>query len=337
MDYFKELKPTPVFEAFWHFAAERQAIFFRRLDGLPAPWTTDHILERYKFTNAYRVLDRASQYLVKNISNDETASRKDLFFRTLLFKIFNKIETWELLVNDLREIQYSKNIIEKIDASISKALERGVKVYSAAYIMPTRTAALRAKRKHRNHLQVLKQMMTNEVYKRIENAPGMSQAFDLIRAYPMIGDFLAYQLITDINYSPISDFTEMEFVVPGPGAKDGIKKCFAQSDFMPESSIIKLVCEHQDEEFAKRGLVFQKLGNRPLQLIDCQNLFCEISKYSRVSHPDILGIAARTRIKRLFQPQSSLRTITLPSKWGAETNDTAILRAHGGRPLEKCV
>jgi len=42
-------------------------------------------------------------------------------------------------------------------------------------------------------------------------------------------DFLAYQFVTDINYSEITDFSEMDFVVPGPGARDGLKKCFADS------------------------------------------------------------------------------------------------------------
>ena len=30
----------------------------------------------------------------------------------------------------------------------------------------------------------------------------------------------------DINYSNLVDFSEMSFVYPGPGALDGIKKCF---------------------------------------------------------------------------------------------------------------
>jgi hypothetical protein len=337
MDYFKKLKPTPVFEAFWHFATERQDIFCRRLSGMPGPWTNDEILARYKFTNAYRILDRASQFLLTDVINTSTQKPLDMFFRILLFKIFNKIETWKLLRTDIGDLQYSKNIIADVDASISLALGKGIKVYSAAYIMPTRTATLRAVRKHRNHLQVLKQMMDDEVYERIADAPTMKQAFELIRSYPMIGDFLAYQFITDINYSDISGFTEMEFVVPGPGAKDGIRKCFADTTSMEEADIIRLVCEHQDEEFSKRGLSFQKLGGRSLQLIDCQNLFCEISKYSRVSHPEILGITARTRIKRLFQPQNSLRTVSLPRKWGVSIDDTQIRRTDSGRYLEKCL
>ena len=47
---------------FWRFAAERQAIFFRRFHGEPCPWTDDTILQEHKFTNAYRASDRVSQY-----------------------------------------------------------------------------------------------------------------------------------------------------------------------------------------------------------------------------------------------------------------------------------
>ena len=37
---------TPVFDTYWHFAAERQRIFRRRVRGEPAPWTNDPVLSR---------------------------------------------------------------------------------------------------------------------------------------------------------------------------------------------------------------------------------------------------------------------------------------------------
>src|SRR6266705_3048098 len=57
-------KPTKVYDTFWRFAAERQEIFFRRLEEFPPPWTCDPILNEYKFTNAYRASDRTSQFLI---------------------------------------------------------------------------------------------------------------------------------------------------------------------------------------------------------------------------------------------------------------------------------
>ena len=60
-------KPTAVYDTYWQFAAERQEMFFRRLDGSRPPWTDDSILSRFKFTNAYRASDRVSQYLIRDI------------------------------------------------------------------------------------------------------------------------------------------------------------------------------------------------------------------------------------------------------------------------------
>ena len=81
--------------------------------------------------------------------------------------------------------------------------------------------------------------MEDEVPYRIADASSMRRGFEILRSYPMIGDFLAYQFVTDLNYSEICDFSEMEFVVPGPGARDGIHKCFSdlgRAEASPTSS-----------------------------------------------------------------------------------------------------
>ncbi|MCH7885985.1 MAG: hypothetical protein IIC01_12165, partial [Planctomycetes bacterium] len=115
---------------------------------------------------------------------------------------------------------------------------------------------------------------------------------------PTIGPFLAYQYATDLNYSELTSFDEMHFVVPGPGALDGIRKCFSDLGGLNEVEIIKVVADQQEDQFARLGLSFQSLWGRRLQLIDCQNLFCEVGKYARVAHPDVVGLSGRTRIKQ---------------------------------------
>ena len=136
--------------------------------------------------------------------------------------------------------------------------------------------------------------------------PRCSERLRLLKSYPSIGDFLAYQYVTDVNYSPITDFTENEFVVPGPGSLDGIRKCFADTGGLNEPEIIKFVAERQEKEFSRLGLRFRSLWGRPLQLIDCQNLFCEVDKYSRVRHPELIGISGRVRIKQRFREKPKL-------------------------------
>src|SRR5262249_34698303 len=111
------LKPTLVYDTYWRFAAERQRVFFRRLGGQAPPWTDDPVLRTYKFTNAYRASDRVSQYLIRRViyRNDLPADPAEMTFRILLFKLFNRIETWELLERSIGPITYAGYTFKQYD------------------------------------------------------------------------------------------------------------------------------------------------------------------------------------------------------------------------------
>jgi len=309
-------EPSEVFDTYWKFAAERQRIFFCRAENAPSPWTTDRILSRYKFTNAYRASDRVSQYLIRHVIYEGDQSPDELFFRVLVFKIFNRIETWKLLQNALGVIRHSEYSFARYDEVLNEAMQNHTPIFSAAYIMPSGGSAFGYSKKHRNYLKLLEQMIADRLPLRLQEARSMRQAFDQLHSYPLIGDFLAYQYVIDINYSTLTNFSEMEFVMPGPGALNGIRKCFHSLGGLSEADIIRLVADRQEEEFARLGLTFQSLWGRPLQLIDCQNLFCEVDKYARVAHPDVKGISDRTRIKQTFQANREPISYWYPPKWG---------------------
>lgn len=307
---------TGVYETYWRFAWERQEIFFRKMRGTPAPWTSDPILAHYKFTNVYRASDRVSQYLIRHVIYDGNQSPEEVFFRIVLFRLFNKIETWELLKTRLETVSFAEYSFPRYDRILSEALAGGRRIYSAAYIMPSGKTSFGHSQKHRNHLRLLECMMEDELPWRIAQAASMRQAFDLLQSYPSIGNFLAYQFVTDLNYSTLLDFSEMEFVVPGPGALDGIHKCFSDLGGLNTADIIRLVTDRQEVEFERRGLTFRTLGTRQLQLIDCQNIFCEISKYARIRHPEIKGINQRNRIKQTYHASLEPIEYWYPPKWG---------------------
>jgi len=329
--FLRPLKPTLVFTTYWRFAAERQAIFFRRLSHSQPPWTADPVLQLHKFTNAYRAADRVSQYLIREVIYSGLKSVQDVFFRTLLFKFFNKIETWQLLERHLGPISASRYRLSEFDRVLSEALARGDRVYSAAYIMPSGGRDSQYSRKHQMHLHLLKKMLEDDLPDRIAQADSMQRAFCLLREYPTIGDFLAYQFATDLNYSTLTNFSEMEFVVPGPGAKDGLRKCFSDFGGLTEPEIIKFITDRQDECFAAVGVQFQTLWGRRLQLIDCQNLFCEVDKYARVVHPEFSGDSGRTRIKQKLRPSKTMFAPWFPPKWGLNVSTSCSPEYVSGR------
>jgi hypothetical protein len=234
----------------------------------------------------------------------------------LLFKFFNKIETWEMLERSFGAITFEDYCFSNYDLVLGRAMRDGHRIYSPAYIMPPGNKAFGRSVKYQNHLLLLEKMLKDRLPERLAQARTMQDGFERLRAYPTVGDFLAYQFITDINYSGITDFSEMEFVIPGPGARDGLRKCFVDPGGLNEFELIRLMADRQEAEFERLGLCFESLWGRRLQLIDCQNLFCEVDKYARVVHPTIAGKSGRTRIKQKFQRTSTSLEFFFPPKWG---------------------
>lgn len=310
----RRLRTTPVFDTYWRFAAKRQEMFMRRVAGDAPPWTEDPVLRAHRFTNAYRASDRVSQYLIRNVLYGGPTSPEDIFFRAILFKLFNRIETWEALTTALGSLSWREFDFDAYAHVLDGLIERGARVYSAAYIMPS--PAFGSRRKHRNHLRLIEHMMADGAAAKIGRARSLQAVFENLRSYPSLGDFLAFQFTIDLNYSELTDFSEMDFVVAGPGARDGIRKCFSDSAGLTDAEIIRVIAERADREFERLGLRFRNLWGRSLQLIDCQNLFCEVSKYARVAHPDVLGESGRTRIKQKFAARPTPVPQWYPPKWG---------------------
>ena len=84
---------------------------------------------------------------------------------------------------------------------------------------------------------------------------------------------------------------------------------------LPAETIVWMT-DRQDEEFGRYGLPFSGLWGRPLQLIDVQNLLCEVSKYTRATHPAIKGRSGRIRIKQRFTSAGAFPRPFFPPKWG---------------------
>ena len=318
-------KPSEIYPVLWRFAASRQEIYQKRIAGEAPPWTTDAIFEAFKFTNAYRAADRVSQYLIKLVCA-QSLEPATLFLRTILFKIFNNIATWEAITSALGSPEADTFDFTECDRVLSDIKARGKSLYSGAYIMPS--GKVTGQPKHEMHLSLIKTMLQDRLPERLQATRSLCEAYRHLRSYPSLGPFLAFQYTVDLNYTTLMDHSEMEFVVAGPGALDGLSKCFQSlGEYTPEDTI-RWLTENQEREFDRLGLHFSGLWGRPLQLIDVQNLFCEVSKYTRASHPDIKGRAGRQRIKRRFTPSGPLPLPFFPPKWGLNSKIGVIAHSN---------
>ena len=303
---------TEVFDSYWYLAAERQAMFFRRVEGKPSPWTDDEILSRHRFTNAYRASDRVSQYLLQRVIYDTDRDALDTVLRILLFKVFNRIDTWEHLVVRLGEPDVSSFDCELYSRILDERLSAGERVYSAAYVMPD--PQLGHDRKHHNHLALLHELLNDGSLTRLLTARTLEDLYGQLLLITSFGRFLAFQYAIDLNYSPHFNFHEMDFVVAGPGAIRGIAKCFEDTGGLTPEEIIACMAVSADEFLESDTHTFQDLDGRSLQLVDCQNLFCEVDKYARIRHPDRSN-GGPSRIKQHYTPDRRPISLGYPPKW----------------------
>lgn len=239
-----------------------------------------------------------------------------MLFRILLFKLFNKESTWELLMNTLGEITLRNFSFKRYSQILTEAFFKKKSIYNDAYISCA-NKAFGYERKHDNHLALLEKIfLKDKAHKQIIAAKTMEEAFYILKSYPLIGDFMAYQLVTDINYSDVVNWSEHEFTIAGPGAKRGIKKCFIETGKLSDREIIAYMYEHQEEEFKRLHLNFKRIGNRPLEYIDIQNIFCELDKYCRVALSKLKS--NRTKIKKKYCPKQENIEYIYPPKWEIE-------------------
>jgi len=314
--------PNENFYYYLYLIKERMNIFWNRLEG-KHPYTEDKIFQENKFTNVYRVLDRVSQYLLRNvIYNGNTYSKKDMFWRILLFKHFNKTETWDMLCEQFGDIRFNSPNIDTIGKFLEIKINSGEKLYSNAYMMSGQSGeTLDIKRKHLKYFHIFKRYhipMVDEII----NSSSMQEVFEKFSALPYSGNFIGYQYTIDWNYSEIFNFDENDFVFPGHGAVRGIKRTFdieslKHFDF---ADVVKYVRDNYDtlvEEWSLKSgedLRARFLPDRQPTLIDFQNCFCETDKYIRGLGLSTDGVHGK-RIKNKFRENRDRIEYMFPPKW----------------------
>lgn len=298
-------------DLFWEFAN-------KRLDLMKTRYTSDTILQKHKFTNCYRACDRVSQYLIKNViltgDNEPLYTGEDVLLRVLLFKIFNRIDTWEYLQSQWEH--YTNGSQEHIDwrswnsgdveALMDKRATAGYQIFTGVYRITSKNC-YDADSKYGNYLACIDEIMLRS--HAILAATCLEDMFWLLCEIPLLGPFLSMQLCTDLGYTGLFPWTENDYIYPGPGCKRGVSKTFGIAFGDVEAIITKVqeVMVEGPERFP--GLELRDGTTRPLSLMDVQNLFCEFDKYLRVADPTVeaVGFGSRKVAKRPKQQYSPAR------------------------------
>lgn len=291
--------------AYLNFVVNRHCVWEERQVGAPAPWTSDPILQQRKFTNVYRVLDHGSQFLLRELLNDPLASARTVLARAFLYRMTNRPEPWLYAKEQLGHYPDVMDLPE-VGRLWAGWRDEGNQVFSGAYIIMPEPGVpgvdkVRSVGRLANKLFGTGSTLPDEFVA----AGSMAERFNLLRAQKGVGDFIAMQVLTDFGYSPHGTAQdENEFVIAGPGARNGGKHIFP--DAKPADAILRARAWVLAEPLVPR------LYGREPSLMDIQNTLCEFSKYAR-----FMDAPPRGKTYAPAHPGAQPEPV-LPEHWGLQ-------------------
>lgn len=213
--------------AFFAFARERHSIYLKRAAGEPPPWTADPILAKYKFTNVFRELDRTTAWFREHV-REPLRNDPRVLFATVAFRWFNKIETAEYLLHVEHDPSWWEGSlfedwdVDTAERRLRSALPKGPYV-NGAYIIKTPDGMDKLK----GVLWCIEQFRQREKGEfaalMATEKNSLQDCWAYLTQYPYLGDFMAYEVVTDLRHTYLLEHAPdiMTWANPGPGACRG--------------------------------------------------------------------------------------------------------------------
>ena len=293
-------------------------------------------MQEFKFCNVYRALDKTTQFIIRDVIETGSQDPVDVVFRVVLFNTFTRIETYKRLEEELGPLTwktFDRNTYEAVLEQVREEEQKGL--FTGAFQKPQ--PQFHEGGHLRNHLCLVENLMVNNLAGFLKQASYLADVFEWILSFPGQGDFTAYQLLLNLSYTSVLNFSDLDFVICGPGSRSGLSKLFP-GICLPEMEepVIRWLVETQDDHFARLGLSFNGLGpdRLPLRLADMEHLLCEVDKYARIAHPTVKATYGpqHTRILRgsKFEPSDDQFPSEpyLPTAWSHP--DRQIVRIKPG-------
>ena len=271
---------------FFKFAIERHNIWTRRNEGEKWPWTSDKILQTYKFTNVFRELDAVTVWMRKNITQPNANDDPMLMlFNCALFRFTGSPAPYDAGTLPKWTNDFSAKVRTRYKTAMAGAIANGQQVFTGAYIIPNLGLAM-AKQ------DVVIDVILKPLWEHLSEAPKcfkpqntMKPVFDWLHQMDGMGGngFMAYEIVTDLRWTsyysnPPAD--RMSWANAGPGARRGLNRILDR-DLDKRMSATDACLEMGGLlEFANEGMWpshFPKLEMR-----DIEHTLCEFDKYERV-------------------------------------------------------
>lgn len=283
----------------YNFIKRRYIVHLRKdVLNLSPPWTFDEVLQQFRFTNIRREHDRETKWLIKNITDNPKLCYEDKLLNCVLFRLYNKHETAELISMPIEFYgEYKGHWDPEWYRSLFEAAlveDPNIVFFTAAFHTVGMKLTLQKVTGEdyapMRILKFMKLLLDDGFTSKLKKCKTQEEAFKVITSYNGIGSFLGYQMFVDMTYVKEFPFSENEFTVAGPGCIMGLNYLFESRDGMTYEECLFWLRDHLDELFREElgkdwdpKKVFWDLPeeDRCFNVMSLENCFCELSKYIR--------------------------------------------------------
>jgi hypothetical protein len=267
-------------EEYFATARERYRIYLKRSLGRPRPWTEDPVFRIWRFCNVFREDDVTTVWIRDHIREPLKDKPTQLLTAMVACRLFNRVLTLQRLLDS--------GALPVWDADAARKALVGVRpVVGSAYMIKTPDNLKKAE----GVLEVMRPIATESwmLLKYVD--PGqtsLQEVWELIKMWPFIGPFLAYEVVTDLRHTPLLENAPdiMTWANPGPGACRGLKWLGVKTG--REQQIVamqQLLHMSQREKYWPRQWP-------QWEMREVEHFCCEYFKYVKVAH---LGLRMKRR------------------------------------------
>jgi len=218
-----------LWEFFGYMIDRQDAWYNRTILGKPRPWTKNKWIQKHKFCNVYRELDRSSQWLINEVfikSREKGLMIEDLILAIFIFRIYNRPEVFQVI--DIPT--YDDFDLDDFIGCLDDLKSQGVPVLNpAAY----RIYSYMGKNDlYREYARVFIPQLRERIPRIIKARKSPEQVIGIMREIHGIGVFISHEFYMDMTYlnryveSGIFPFTEDDWTAVLPGSQRGIRYLF---------------------------------------------------------------------------------------------------------------
>lgn len=270
---------------YFTFCAMRHEVYLNRKAGYPWPWTTDPILQKYKFTNIYRELDTGTIWLRENVREPYT-EHPELFFNLALYRRYNLAHFAALLLDKFGFIEDYPYIKKDLLKFCHDYHSTSGKIFTSAHM-------INCARGYKSKIDYVFDYGATKLWearREFDTCTTLEDTFNRITKLDGIGPFIGYEIVTDMRHTRYLDNAPdiMTWANPGPGAQRGILRLM-DWHINNQAGLPKRPKGVGKPEFIEAMKVVLEASKEYLpdwiptfELRDVEHALCEYDKYMRV-------------------------------------------------------